>query len=133
MKGLDTNVLVRFLAQDDVKQSAQATRYIAKHCTVEDPCCIGLVTLCELVWVLESHYARGRDDIAAVIEHVLETGELDITESLTVRKALADFKRSNVEFPDHLIARVNAQAGCEATATFDKKAAKQPDFELLRV
>ena len=50
----------------------------------------------------------------------------------TVWKALGDYKASNADFPDHLLARVNESKGCDATITFDKKAAKQPLFELLK-
>lgn len=132
MKGLDTNVLVRYLAQDDPKQAAHAARYIETNCTEENPCYIGQIVLCELAWVLESNYKQSRAEIAAVIEKLLQVGQLEVSTPDVVWRALDDYKTSNVDFPDHLLARVNESAGCSATVTFDKKASKQPAFEFLK-
>lgn len=132
MKALDTNVLIRYLVQDDAKQSLVATRYIEKNCTEDSPCFIGQITLCELAWVLESNYDQDRAAISHVIEQLLQIGPLQVMESSVVWQALNDYKNSNADFPDHLIARMNKFAGCEATITFDKKASKQPAFELLK-
>ena len=132
MKGLDTNVLVRYLVQDDARQAAQASKFIEKHCTEDNPCFVSQITLCELAWVLESNYNQTRADIANVIEQLLQVGQLEVMEPATVWRALSDYKRSNADFPDHLLARVNEACGCESTVTFDKKAAKQPAFDLLK-
>ena len=132
MKALDTNVLVRYLVQDEAKQAAIATRYIERNCTEDSPCFIGQITLCELVWVLESNYDQNRVSIANVIEQLLQVGQLEVMEPSVVWKALNDYKSSNADFPDHLMARVNESAGCDSTVTFDKKASKQPAFELLK-
>ena len=132
MKALDTNVLIRYLVQDDAKQSAIATRFIEGHCTEKSPCFIGQITLCEIAWVLERNYDQDRVAIADVIEQLLQVGQLEVMEPSVVWRALSDYKSSNADFPDHLLARVNESAGCEATVTFDKKASKQPAFELLK-
>jgi len=132
LKGLDTNVLVRYIAQDDPVQAAQATQYIEMHCTADSPCIIGQIVLCELAWVLESNYNQSRDDIVSVIEHLLQVGQLELMEPEIVWRALNDYKNSNVDFPDHLLARINEASGCTETMTFDKKASKQPGFQLLR-
>ena len=132
MKGLDTNVLVRYLVQDDPKQSAAATRFMETHCSIENPCFIGHIVLCELAWVLDSNYGQNRTEIAAIIEQLLQVGQLDVMEPDVIWRALADYKNSNADFPDHLMARVNQSQGCETTLTFDKKASKQPWFQLLK-
>lgn len=132
MKGLDTNVLVRYLAQDDPIQSAQATQYIETYCTTESPCFISQIVLCELAWVLESNYNLSRDDIASMVENTLQVSQLEVMESEVVWRALNDYQNSNVDFPDHLLARINEARGCTETMTFDKKASKQPGFHLLR-
>lgn len=131
MKALDTNVLVRYLVQDDPKQANKATTFIETHCTSETPCFIGQIVLCELVWVLEGNYSQNRSQISQIIEELLQVNQLEVMEPGTVWKALGDYKASSVDFPDHLLARVNESKGCEVTMTFDKKAAKQPLFELL--
>ncbi|MCU7937444.1 MAG: type II toxin-antitoxin system VapC family toxin [Candidatus Thiodiazotropha sp. (ex Dulcina madagascariensis)] len=131
MKGLDTNVLVRYLVQDDPKQAAQASKFIEKHCTDDNPCFIGQIVLCELAWVLESNYHQSREQIASIIEQLLQVGQLEVMEPEVVWRALHDYRYSNADFPDHLLARVNESKGCQTTMTLDKKAAKQPAFQLL--
>lgn len=131
MKGLDTNVLVRYLVQDDPRQAAVATRFIETQCSDESPCFIGQIVLCELAWVLESNYGQSRAEIAAVIEQLLQVGQLEVMEPDVAWRALDDYKNSNADFPDHLMARINESQGCEVTLTFDKTASKQPSFNLL--
>ena len=132
MKGLDTNVLVRYLVQDDPRQAAVATRFIETQCSDESPCFIGQIVLCELAWVLESNYGQSRAEISAVIEQLLQVGQLEVMEPDVAWRALDDYKNSNADFPDHLMARINESQGCEVTLTFDKKASKQPSFHLLK-
>ena len=132
MKGLDTNVLVRYLVQDEPRQAASATRYIERHCTSDSPCYIGHIVLCELAWVLESNYQQNREEIALIIEQLLQVGQLEVMDPDVVWRALKDYKKSNADFPDHLLARINQSQGCDLTLTFDKKAAKQPLFQLLK-
>lgn len=132
MKGLDTNVLVRYLVQDDPKQAALATRFIERHCTADSPCFIGQIVLCELAWVLESNYEQSRTEIASIIEQLLQVGQLEVMDSDVAWRALGDYKNSNADFPDHLVARMNEARGCETTLTFDKKASKHPAFQLLK-
>jgi predicted nucleic-acid-binding protein len=132
MKGLDTNVLVRYLVQDDPRQAAMATRFIETQCTNESPCFIGQIVLCELAWVLESNYQQNRDEIASIIEQLLQVGQLEVMEPEVAWRALSDYKKSNADFPDHLMARINESRGCETTLTFDKKASKQPLFQQLK-
>jgi predicted nucleic-acid-binding protein len=132
LKALDTNVLIRYLVQDDVNQSALATDFIENHCTDSAPCFIGHITLCEVAWVLESNYGQNRTAIAKIIEQLLHVGQLEVMGSSIVWQALNDYKSSNADFPDHLLARVNQSVGCETTVTLDKKASKQTGFELLK-
>jgi len=132
LKGLDTNVLVRYLVQDNPRQAAVATRFIETQCSDESPCFIGQIVLCELAWVLESNYGQSRAEISAVIEQLLQVGQLEVMEPDVAWRALDDYKKSNADFPDHLMARINESQGCEVTLTFDKKASKQPSFHLLK-
>ena len=131
MIALDTNVLVRYLVQDDPAQAKLATQFIEITCTDDEPCFIGQIVLCELAWVLESNYGQDRNQIAHVIEELLQVGQLDVQQPEVVWRALSDYKNSNADFPDHLLTRVNQSAGCTYTITLDKKASKQPTFQLL--
>jgi predicted nucleic-acid-binding protein len=133
MKGLDTNVLVRFLvdAQGDPEQHEQAASYMQAQCTPGSPCYISIVALCELAWVLERSYKLGRTAIADEIESLLDVRQLIVADREVVRRALADYRHGNADFPDHLLAWLGHVEGCEATATFDRKAGRQPLFEYI--
>lgn len=129
--GLDTNVLVRYLVQDDERQHALASEVMHQRCTPDAPCQVSVVVLCELCWVLERCYDVDRDGIAEVIEQLLDVAQLVVADRVAVREALANFRAGNADFPDHLIAWLNREAGADVTVTFDRRAGKQPHFELL--
>lgn len=132
MIGLDTNVLFRYITQDDPVQSQIATNFINSNCTEETPGYIGHIVLCELTWVLESNYNQSNETIIHLIQELLQVNQLEILEPETVWRALNDFKISNADFADHLIAGSNTANGCNETVTFDKKTGKQPLFKMLR-
>ena len=64
MIGLDTNVLLRYIAQDDPKQSPRATQIMERRLTEQEPGFVSLVTILEVVWVLKSLFKRSRQEIA---------------------------------------------------------------------
>jgi predicted nucleic-acid-binding protein len=128
MIGLDANVLLRYFVKDDTKQSAQATHFISTRCSPENPGFIDRVALCEMVWVLTRGYGYRRSDIARVIAQLLTTQEMLLEDEELVRGALQRYEGSSIDFPDALIGEVNRARGCEATATFDRKAAKLNGF-----
>jgi predicted nucleic-acid-binding protein len=129
--GLDTNILVRYFAQDDPKQSALANRAIAAL-SKDEPGFISLVTLCELVWVLETAYDLKKPSILDILRTILESDELAIENKPVAWTALADFTNAALDFSDAIIAGVGKQAGCAHTLTFDKRAAKSSAFVLLK-
>ncbi|OED39330.1 hypothetical protein AB833_15450 [Chromatiales bacterium (ex Bugula neritina AB1)] len=124
MIGLDTNVLIRYLVQDDEAQAETANHFIESKCSEECPGFINHIVLCEVCWVLATAYKQKRSDIANVIACLLQVRQLEIQEASVVWRALSDFRDSNADFSDHLIAHSNQLRGCVATVTFDKKAAK---------
>ena len=128
MIGLDTCVLVRYLVEDDTAQTSKAAHLIETRCTGDAPGFVNRVVLCELVWVLESAYGYTRATIAATVESLLRTAELEIDASDAIWPALTAYRGGGVDFADALIGRLNRNAGCEGTATFDKGAAKLGDF-----
>jgi predicted nucleic-acid-binding protein len=129
--GLDTNVIVRYVTQDDARQSAAASRLFERVLTTEQPGFVGLVTLCEVAWVLADCYDAGKAQIAAVIEGLLGSRQLVVEEVEVVWKALQTWDKSSADFSDALLGQVLRARGCEKVVTFDKAAAKLPDFELL--
>ncbi len=130
MKALDTNVLVRFLVGDDRAQRARAARFIRTECSQDDPCFINRIVLCELVWVLESSYGYRRDRIAAALNQVLRARQLHIENLAEAWTALREYE-SGADFADSLIAAINRAAGCDYTATFDRRASRVPGFRVL--
>lgn len=131
MIGIDTNVLVRYLAQDDPKQSVVATRFIEGRLSVENPGFVSTVTLCELVWVLAESYSADRKRIREIVEGLLATKQLVIERSELVWKSLRAWEGVAADFSDALIGQLAIAHGAEKTVTFDRTAAKLPGFELL--
>ncbi|MGZ5652282.1 MAG: PIN domain-containing protein [Usitatibacter sp.] len=131
MIGLDTNVIVRYVTQDDARQSAAASRLFERVLTTERPGFVGLVTLCEIAWVLADCYDAGKARIAMVIEGLLGSRQLVVEEAEVVWKALQAWEESSADFSDALLGQVLRARGCEKVVTFDKAAARLPDFELL--
>lgn len=129
MIGLDTNVLVRYIVGDDPGQAAAATRLI-DGLTEADPGFISVVTLVELHWVLRSAYKVSRPDCARVIAGLMDSRELTIAESQSVRRAVARLG-GDVDFADALISELGRASGCEYTATFDKRAARLPGMRSM--
>lgn len=130
MIGLDTNVLVRYIAQDDPKQSPRANRLI-EGLTAEEPGFISVVALVELVWVLAACYHLKRDQLAQAIEGVLRAKEFVVDRAGEVAQALRLFRAGSADFADCLIARTGSSAGCSATFTFDAGAAKSAGMSLV--
>ena len=130
MIGLDTNVLIRYVAQDDPKQSPKATSLI-ESLTADAPGYVGVVSVVELVWVLTSCYSASKTEVCAVLETLLRTKEIVVAHADTVWKALRLFKESKADFADCLIERSAGDAGCIYTTTFDQGAAKNCGMRLI--
>ena len=129
MIGLDTNVIVRYLAQDDPLQSRKATDLFERHLTVEKPGFISIVAMAETVWVLERAYGLSPLELASAIERMLQTDVLMIEHEQEVFTAMIAMKQGRGSFADALIAALGAKAGCEHTLTFDQKALRLPGFK----
>ena len=122
MIGLDTNVLVRYIAQDDRRQAAKATHLIEEECSETRPGFVATIVIAELVWVLESCYGSAKAEIVTVLQRILRTKQLVVQEAETTWKAVRLFEASKADFADCLIERISATHECEYTSTFDKHA-----------
>jgi len=131
MIGLDTNVLVRYLVQDDPAQSRKAIQVITKQCTRDDPGFINRIALCELVWVLESAYGYSKDTIVAVLEKLLRTGQLKIEDLQAAWTAFRMYQKGKADFADCLMGTTNRLSGCETTVTLDQAASKLEGFRAI--
>lgn len=131
MIGLDTNILVRYLAQDDPQQSALAVELIEGSCSQDSPAFINHIVLCETVWVLERCYDVNKEMIAIILEKILKTEQFSIRGLEMVWRAVKEFRKTSVDFADCLLSQINLSNGCEHTVTFDKKAARSGGYRLL--
>jgi predicted nucleic-acid-binding protein len=129
--GLDTNILVRYLTQDDPRQAALANHLIEETLTAERPGFISTVALVELVWVLESGYECGRVQIAQVLERLLRAKPLVVESPNVAWQATRLFAASKSDFADCMIERTGQANGCDHTLTFDRAAAKGTGMHLL--
>jgi predicted nucleic-acid-binding protein len=130
MTGLDTNVLVRYIMQDDAKQAAQATALVESLST-EAPGFVPTVALVELAWVLSSCFELSREQLADALEALMRTKEIVVERADTAWRAVRAFRGGSADFADCLIERSAAAAGCSKTVTFDRAAAKSAGMTLV--
>ena len=130
MIGLDTNVLVRFLTQDDPEQGPLAHALIGSLSEAE-PGFVCREVVVELVWVLERAYGLPRERIAAAVEGLLEAQDLVVETADRVAIAVQRYRQGGAGFSDQMIGLAAVAAGCHETVTFDRKAAAMPGLRLL--
>ena len=134
MIGLDTNVLARYLTQDDVRQAALASRLIENDLTIARPGFISLVVLAELCWVLSRLYSATMDELADMISDLLNTPQIQVERREVVQAAIRRFSQSKSRkagLVDALIAEIANSEGCSSTVTFDKAAVRAAGMTLL--
>ena len=131
MKGLDTNVLVRYLTLDDDAQAGKATEVIESAARSGEPLFVSQVVLCETVWVLEAAYRLGRAEVLSALEAILRTAQMSFEDKDVLWQALADYRAGRGDFADHVIGRGGAAAGCATTVTFERELSESPLFEVL--
>ena len=129
MIGLDTNVLVRYLTQDDEVQAAEANQLI-EGLTESSPGYVSMLVLAETYWVLRRAYKVDHDAIVATLRGLLGSRELVIDRADLVRRALRRVA-DGADFADALINELGVDAGCDHTVTFDEGAAKLAGMRLL--
>jgi predicted nucleic-acid-binding protein len=131
MKALDTNVLIRYLVQDDLTQARKAATYTEGAAAAGDQILISYIVLCETVWVLDSAYGYDKVEIADAVEKLLQSATFVFEAKDVVSAAFDEYRSTKVDFADCLIGRVHKSLGCEATATFDSALRKLVAFQIL--
>jgi predicted nucleic-acid-binding protein len=130
MIGLDSNVIVRFLVQDDARQTAAAVKAI-NSLSPESPGFLSLIVVAEIVWVLTISYGFTKKETEVALEGLLRSKELILERAEVIAQALSRLKDGPASFADCLIERSGHAAGCEQTLTFDRKAAAGAGMRLL--
>ncbi|HEY1931058.1 MAG TPA: type II toxin-antitoxin system VapC family toxin [Acetobacteraceae bacterium] len=131
MIGLDTNILLRYLMQDDVAQAARAKDLIEQQLSEEEPGFVSVVVMAETAWVLERSYGQTSMDIAAAIERFLQIDAITVEHAQEVFIAVTALRQGRGTFADALIGELGRRAGCTSTMTFDRKALRLPHFAAL--
>lgn len=131
MIGIDTNVLVRLIIQDDAAQTNAAATATRHALAAGRRCYLACIVLCEFVWVLTRIHRRSREDIAGYIDALLNSDDFVFECRPLVEAALQEFRAGPMGFADALIGLLNTQAGCATTLTFDRKAARLAGFQLI--
>jgi predicted nucleic-acid-binding protein len=129
--GLDTNVLIRYLRQDDPTQSAVVNALFETALSTTQIGFISIVTIAEIVWLLRSRYRVKREEITWILDVLLSDDRLLLQCAHEVRLAQKQYEASSADFPDLLIAVLGRNAGCSTTVTFDAKASRQQGMSLL--
>ncbi len=132
-RGLDTNVLIRYITCDEPRQTAAAKRLIETAEAHGERLRVSAIVLCELAWTLSGRlYRYSRSSIAAVIDTILEIPLFEVDDRDVVRRAVAAYRDGPGDFPDYLIGEQNRHAGSDPTVTFDTKLAASEYFEVIR-
>lgn len=128
MLGIDTNILVRFLVQDDETQFEKARKLIKREIAAGRRVFVNQLVLLETEWVLRSRYSVPKSLIIEAISGLLDANDVQFEDEPTIEEAIFIWKESTADFADCLIGAKNRRLGCRATATFDLKASKLPSF-----
>lgn len=128
MIALDTNVLVRFLVEDDAAQSRAATAVITRAGRTDEPLFVADIVLCEVVWVLSASYAAPKGEIVAAIRKLLHARQLAFRASDVLVRALESYAAGTGDFADYVVQEDARAAGCDSVLTFDKALLKEPGF-----
>lgn len=128
MIAVDTNVLARFLVEDDPDQLQRAKAFFQKAIQAKDACSVSDVVLCELVWVLERTYKFKRSEIHDVLRRLLRAQHLTFSFSDRISHVLEAYQSGRGGFADYMIREYARELGCEAVATFDGELLKETGF-----
>lgn len=128
--GLDTNLLVRFITNDDLDQANKVEEFF-NSLSDSATLVINQLVLAELDWVLTNVYGYSKDDFLQVIDQLFNTKKITFNDPLTIQKAARLYAQSNADFSDCYLGVINADSGCETTYTFDQNASKLSSFSLL--
>ena len=131
MIALDTNVLVRFLVEDDVAQTKRARALITRAIEEESGCFVSDVVMCELVWVLTSAYRVPKSEVARHLGSLLRARHFAYRSADRLSRALDAFSDGRGDFADYVIREDSAAAGCETLATFDKALHTERGFRAV--
>jgi predicted nucleic-acid-binding protein len=131
VKGLDTNVLARYLTEDDPIQARRAAAWINTTVARGERCYVSAIVLCELAWVLRGAYKVSKADLLLTLDRLLATSQFVIGDKDIVRAAVEAYRAGQADFADYVIGLSHRDAGCDRTATFDRRLRGAAAFQVL--
>lgn len=131
MIGIDTNILVRFLTQDDAGQARRVDALIANAESADERLHVDAIVLCECVWVLGRAYGFDKATLADTLDRILSTALFSFDDRDSLRVALEEYRDGAGDFADYVIGQRNAVAGCRHTVTFDRALKASGGFVVL--
>jgi predicted nucleic-acid-binding protein len=131
MRGLDTNVLLRYILEDEPGQTPVAVDLVERAENSHERLYVNAIVLCELIWTLRTAYRARRSGIASILEGLLDSSVFEIQDRNLVQQALEDYRHGKADFSDYLLGWQNRNAGCTDTATFDGGLAESVAFSVL--
>jgi predicted nucleic-acid-binding protein len=132
LNALDTNVLIRFLTNDDEEQAQKVLQLFQVAENYNETFFVPLLVVLELVWVLKAVFNCSKDEVIKALENLMAMPVLVLEQADAVFNSLRDAKTSNYDISDLLIAHTAIANGAEMVFTFDQKAANHVMFELLK-
>jgi predicted nucleic-acid-binding protein len=132
MKGIDTNILVRFLVRDDQLQAGKALELLENAQKQKAPLFVSTAVLLECIWVLDSAYDCSRDEITDAVEQLLTLSALEFESQPAVEDFCRAARSCTGELDDLLIGSLAHYNGCTTVLTFDKTASKTPYFTVVK-
>ncbi len=131
MTGLDTNILLRYLLEENDPQKAPVDRFFIRNAERGEMLFVNQIVLCEVIWVLARALKFDRQQIGAILERLLATEQLEFEAKDLIVDALSTYRTTRADFADCLIGVRNRDAGCNATVTLDRTAGALEHFMLL--
>lgn len=131
MIGIDTNILVRYLVQDDEVQAGLASDLLESNLDAQNAGMVNAVVLCELVWVLRRAYGYEKDQVVEVLRHLFSSADLVIDRIDDAWRALREYEKGAADFSDYYIGQTNQTLHADTTYTLDRRAAESSRFTLL--
>lgn len=132
MRGLDTNVLVRYITADDAHRYQLADGFLTRSEAQGETLFVSSIVLCELIWSLVGkRYRFDRLSVGDLVTRMLESPLFVLQDHGAVKSALAQFRTGNADFADYLLGEINRRAGCVDTVTLDQELGRHDGFTLL--
>jgi predicted nucleic-acid-binding protein len=131
MTGLDTNVLVRYLTQDDRAQARKANALIDGAAGKGESLHLDVVVLCELVWVLRGAYSFGKETVVGALERLIDAAQFSVDDRDLLRETVGAYRAGRGDFADYVLGFRNRKVGCNRTMTFDRALKKSSLFTVL--